>query len=53
MWLVDFEFIKGLVFGLEYGEIEEEDLFYICIHIGLIRIILTQINEQEPCPNPS
>lgn len=37
MWTINLAFIKGLMFGIEYYEDVEEDMFYVVVDVGCIR----------------
>lgn len=38
-WSLTLSFIKGLMFGLEYCDDVEEGFFYICLDLGVIRLL--------------
>jgi len=39
MWSLDLSFIQGLMFGIEYYEDMEEDLFYVVMDVGFLRFL--------------
>lgn len=38
-WGISAQLIKGLMFGIEYAEDDEEGFFYIVFDIGFIRFL--------------
>ena len=39
MWGIDVSLIKGLMFGIEYAEDPEEQMFYVVVDVGFFRFL--------------
>lgn len=47
MWSLDLGFIKGCMFGIEYYEDEDNDLFFVVLDVGCIRVMYIKYNGDE------
>jgi len=46
-WSLDLSFIKGLMFGIEYWEDDEDNFFYIVLDVGFLRFVYTRDMSEE------
>jgi hypothetical protein len=45
MWQLSLQFIKGFMVGMEY--VEEEDLFFVMLDLGFIRLMYVRATAEE------
>jgi len=47
MWTLDLSFIKGVMFGIEYYEDLEDEMFYVVFDLGILRLLYIRYTGEE------